>query len=193
MQRYKNFTNLQNQSSKKIKTGNLSLFSFLIDIFVKTQSYYMDLKDKMILSIIQEDSTLSVKEIAERIGLTFTPTYERIKQLEKHGIIEKYVGLLNREKLGLNIVVYCNVRLKEQSQKVLETFEKNIMKHDEVQEIISLSGEYDYMLKIIAKDINSYNDFAVNVISNIPNIGQYHSSIVLHEVKKSTKFKIDLE
>jgi DNA-binding Lrp family transcriptional regulator len=60
---------------------------------------------------------------------------------------------LNREKLGLNIV-YCNVRLKEQSQKVLETFEKNIGKHDEVQEIISLSGEYDYMLKIIAKDIN---------------------------------------
>jgi len=89
--------------------------------------------------------------------------------------------------------VYCNVRLKEQSKKVLETFEKNISKYDEVQEIISLSGEYDYMLKIIAKDINSYNDFAVSVISNIPNIGQYHSSIVLHEVKKSTKFKIDLD
>ena len=82
----------------------------------------MDLKDKMILSIIQEDSTLSVKEISEKIGLTFTPTYERIKQLEKQGIIEKYVGLLNREKLGLNIIVYCNVRLKEQSKKVLETF-----------------------------------------------------------------------
>ncbi|MCW1962663.1 MULTISPECIES: Lrp/AsnC family transcriptional regulator [Chryseobacterium] len=153
----------------------------------------MDLKDKMILSIIQEDSTLSVKEISEKIGLTFTPTYERIKQLEKHGIIEKYVGLLNREKLGLNIIVYCNVRLKEQSKKVLETFEDNISKYDEVQEITSLSGEYDYMLKIIAKDINSYNEFAVSVISNLPNIGQYHSSIVLHEVKKSTKFKIDLE
>lgn len=155
--------------------------------------FVMDLKDKMILSIIQEDSTYSVKEISEKIGLTFTPTYERIKQLEKQGIIEKYVGLLNREKLGLNIVVYCNVRLKEQSKKVLETFEKNIMQYDEVQEIISLSGEYDYMLKIIAKDINSYNEFTVNVISNIPNIGQYHSSIVLHEVKKSTKFKIDLD
>ncbi|MCJ8154590.1 Lrp/AsnC family transcriptional regulator [Chryseobacterium sp. SSA4.19] len=153
----------------------------------------MDFKDKMILSIIQENSTLSVKEISEKIGLTFTPTYERIKQLEKNGTIEKYVGLLNREKLGLNIVVYCNVRLKEQSQKVLESFEKNIGKYDEVQEIISLSGEYDYMLKIVSKDINTYNDFTVNVISNIPNIGQYHSSIVLHEVKKTTSFKIDLE
>ncbi|MBQ0151748.1 MAG: Lrp/AsnC family transcriptional regulator [Chryseobacterium sp.] len=153
----------------------------------------MDAKDKMILKIIQADSTLSIKEISERIGLTFTPTYERIKQLEKQKVIEKYVGLLNREKLGLNLIVYCNVRLKEQSQKVLESFENHIGKYDEVQEITSLSGEYDYMLKIIAKDINSYNDFAVNVISNIPNIWQYHSSIVLHEVKKSTEFKIDLD
>ncbi|WP_407405324.1 Lrp/AsnC family transcriptional regulator [Chryseobacterium sp.] len=153
----------------------------------------MDAKDKMILKIIQADSTLSIKEISERIGLTFTPTYERIKQLEKQKVIEKYVGLLNREKLGLNLIVYCNVRLKEQSQKVLESFENHIGKYDEVQEITSLSGEYDYMLKIIAKDINSYNDFAVNVISNTPNIWQYHSSIVLHEVKKSTEFKIDLD
>lgn len=153
----------------------------------------MDAKDKMILKILQADSTLSIKEISEKIGLTFTPTYERIKQLEKQKVIEKYVGLINREKLGLNLIVYCNVRLKEQSQKVLEAFENHIGNYDEVQEITSLSGEYDYMLKIIAKDINSYNDFAVNVISNTPNIWQYHSSIVLHEVKKSTQFKIDID
>jgi DNA-binding Lrp family transcriptional regulator len=67
-----------------------------------------------------------VKEISEKIGLTFTPTYERIKQLEKNGIIEKYVGLLNREKLGLNIVVYCNVRLKEQSKKVWKHLRKTL-------------------------------------------------------------------
>lgn len=192
MQRYNIWVTWQSETLKKLKNFNRWLFSFILNIFVRIQIQFMDAKDRMILSIIQEDSTFSVKEISEKIGLTFTPTYERIKQLEKQGIIEKYVGLLNREKLGLNIVVYCNVRLKEQSKKVLETFEKNIMQHDEVQEIISLSGEYDYMLKIIAKDINSYNDFTVNVISNIPSIGQYHSSIVLHEVKKSTKFKIEL-
>ena len=151
----------------------------------------MDAKDKMILNLLQEDSTISVKDVSEKIGLTFTPTYERIKQLEKQNIIEKYVAILNREKLGLNIIVYCNIRLKEQSQKTLEDFEAHIRSFDEVQEIISLSGEYDYMLKIIAKDINSYNDFAVNVISNSPNIWQYHSSIALHEVKKTTKFKLD--
>ena len=151
----------------------------------------LDKRDKLILSLLQEDSTLSVKEISERIGLTFTPTYERIKNLEKQGVIEKYVAILNREKLGINIVVYCNIRLKEQSQKTLKEFEDYISKYDEVQEIISLSGEYDYMLKILASDINSYNNFTVNIISNGPNIGQYHSSIVLAEVKKTTKFKLD--
>lgn len=152
----------------------------------------MDLKDKMILDILQEDSTLSVKEVAERIGLTFTPTYERIKHLEKNKVIDKYVALLNRELIDLNIVVYCNVRLKEQSKTSLDVFENYIGKFEEVQEVISLSGEYDYMLKITVKDINSYNDFAVNVISNSPNMGQYHSSIVLHEVKKTTKYKINI-
>ncbi|TDX86377.1 Lrp/AsnC family transcriptional regulator [Epilithonimonas xixisoli] len=151
----------------------------------------LDKKDILILEILQEDSTLSVKEISEKIGLTFTPTYERIKNLEKNGVVEKYVALLNREKLGINIVVYCNVRLKEQSQTTLKDFENYITKYDEVQEIISLSGEYDYQLKILATDINSYNTFTVNVISNSPHIGQYHSSIVLAEVKKSTKFKLD--
>ena len=151
----------------------------------------IDKKDKLILQLLQEDSTLSVKEISEKIGLTFTPTYERIKNLEKQGVVEKYVAILNREKLGINIVVYCNIRLKEQSQKTLKEFEDYISKYDEVQEIISLSGEYDYMLKILASDINSYNNFTVNIISNGPNIGQYHSSIVLAEVKKTTKFKLD--
>ena len=173
---------------KSIRAEHGVFVLFLIVLF-KINS--MDAKDKMILSLLQEDSTISVKDVSEKIGLTFTPTYERIKQLEKQNIIEKYVAILNREKLGLNIIVYCNIRLKEQSQKTLEDFEKHIETFDEVQEIISLSGEYDYMLKIIAKDINSYNDFAVNVISNSPNIWQYHSSIALHEVKKTTKFKID--
>ena len=77
------------------------------------------------------------------------------------------------------------------SENQFKDFENYISKYDEVQEIISLSGEYDYQLKILANDIYSYNNFAVNVISNSPHIGQYHSSIVLAEVKKSTKFKLD--
>ena len=151
----------------------------------------LDKKDKLILSLLQEDSRLSVQEISEKIGFIFTQTSDRFKQFQKVGFGKKYVAILNREKLGINIVVYCNIRLKEQSQKTLKEFEDYISKYDEVQEIISLSGEYDYMLKILASDINSYNNFTVNIISNGPNIGQYHSSIVLAEVKKTTKFKLD--
>ncbi|MGV7107767.1 Lrp/AsnC family transcriptional regulator [Flavobacterium sp. U410] len=150
----------------------------------------LDSKDLHILEILQNDSTLPVKEIGEQIGLSFTPTYERIKNLERKGIVQKYVALIDRMKVGLEIVVYCNVTLKEQSKQALMDFENTAKSIPEIQELISLSGTYDYMLKIVSTDISSYNNFVVNVVSNIPNIGQYHSSIVLNEIKKETMFKI---
>lgn len=150
--------------------------------------HQLDSKDLAIIEILQKDSTISVKDIGEKIGLSFTPTYERIKNLEKNQVITKYVALVDRFKIGIQIVVYCNVTLKEQSKAALDSFESTITAIPEVQEVISLSGNYDYMLKIIAEDIKSYNDFVVNVISNIPNIGQYHSSIVLNEAKKETAY-----
>lgn len=150
----------------------------------------LDKTDEQILRILQEDSTVSVKEISAKIGLSATPTYERIRYMEEQGIIRKYVALVNREKIGLNLVVYCNIVLKEQSKKALMAFEAVVSKMPEVMEVISISGTYDYMLKIIAKDIQAYNDFVVNVISNIPNIGQYHSSIVLNEVKAETAMPV---
>lgn len=150
--------------------------------------HQLDSKDLAIIEILQKDSTVSVKEIGERVGLSFTPTYERIKNLEKGQVITKYVALVDRFKIGIQIVVYCNVTLKEQSKSALDSFESTITAITEVQEVISLSGNYDYMLKIVAEDIKSYNNFVVNVISNIPNIGQYHSSIVLNEAKKETAY-----
>jgi len=152
--------------------------------------HQLDAKDLAILEILQQDSTISVKEIGERVGLSFTPTYERIKNLEKDHVILKYVALVDRFKIGMQIVVYCNITLKEQSKQALSNFEETIIAIPQVQEVISLSGNYDYMLKIIAEDITSYNAFVVDVISNIPNIGQYHSSIVLNEVKKETAYML---
>lgn len=148
----------------------------------------IDAKDRMILEILQNDSTISVKDIGERIGLSFTPTYERIKNLESNDVIKKYVALVDPLKIGIELIAYCNITLKEQSKGALVDFEKFINEVPEVQEVISLSGNYDYMLRIIAENIKSYNDFVMNVISNIPNIGLYHSSIVLNEVKKETAY-----
>lgn len=143
--------------------------------------------DKQILNILQDDSSVSVKEIAEKVGLSFTPTYERIKSLKQRGVIEKFAAVINREAVGYGILAYCNIVLKEQSQKNLLIFEEKIMKEPQVLEVVSMSGMYDYMIKVIAKDINDYNNFMTNIVANIPNIGQYHSAIVLSVVKDDHK------
>jgi DNA-binding Lrp family transcriptional regulator len=153
-------------------------------------SKQLDHIDLTILNELQKNSNISTKELAKKIGLSFTPTYERIKYLEQEGIISKYVALIDREKVGIGLLVYCNIILKEQSKADLIGFEETVTALPEVLEIISISGTYDYMLKIAAKDITGYNDFVVNVIANIPNIGQYHSSIVLKEVKKETAYQV---
>lgn len=150
----------------------------------------LDNKDLQILDLLQRNSNYSVKEIGERIGLSFTPTYERIKHLEKDGVIEKYAAVLNRKKIGIELVAYCNVTIRNQSKKSLDEFEQEIVKHEEVQEVLSLSGTYDFMLKIATKNIDSYNSFITNVLANTPNIYQYHSSIVLNEIKRENAYKL---
>lgn len=150
----------------------------------------LDRFDIAILDILQQNSTITVKDIAKKIGLSATPTYERIKRMEQDKVITKYVALVDRKKVGLNLLVYCNIVLKEQSKNTLMNFEDAVSKMPEVIEIISTSGTYDYMLKVVAKDISTYNDFVVNVLANIPNIGQYHSNIILAEVKRETAYKI---
>lgn len=148
----------------------------------------MDSLDLKILNIIQQDSTLSMKEIAAKVGLTYTPTYERIKNLEEAGVIVSRPTLLNPSKIGIKLFVYCNITLKEQSKKYLLEFEKMVSEIPEIMEVISLSGNYDYMLKIATKDIESYNDFLMNKLANIPNIGNYHSNIVMNIVKSKTDY-----
>jgi len=152
--------------------------------------YNLDDKNRQILDILQKDAKLSIKEVANQIGLSFTPTYERIKSMEESGIIRKYVALVDRQKVGLKVAVYCSITLKEQSKATLVEFEKSIKNIPEIVETVSVSGNYDYMLKIVAPDIDSYNKFVVDVVSNLPSIGQYHSSIVMTEVKNETAFKV---
>jgi Lrp/AsnC family leucine-responsive transcriptional regulator len=149
----------------------------------------LDKLDKAILNIVQNDSTPSVKEIGDKIGLSTTPTYERIKRLEKDGVIAKYVALVDRKKVGLNLIAYCNIVLKEQSKKASADFEKYVSKIPEIMEVTSVSGPYNYMLKIVVTDIKSYNDFVTNTLADIPNIRQHFSNIVLNEIKKVTTFK----
>ena len=148
----------------------------------------MDKIDAKILNILQKDCTISTKEVAQQIGLSYTPTYERIKNMEESGVIKKSTVILDPSKVGINLFAYCNITLKEQSKNLLLEFENEVIQLSEVLEVTSLSGIYDYMLKIATTDINDYNDFIVNKLANIPNIGQYHSNIVLSIVKNETSY-----
>lgn len=150
----------------------------------------MDKIDAKILNILQKDCTISVKEIAQLVGLSYTPTYERIKHLEESGVIKKRTVILDHKKVGIKLFAYCNVILKEQSKEKLQNFEKDASEIPEIQEVISLSGTYDYLLKIATTDIEAYNDFIVNKLSNIPNIWQYHSNIVMNVVKNDTAYHL---
>jgi Lrp/AsnC family transcriptional regulator len=146
--------------------------------------------DRKILDILQEDSMISVKDIAQQVGLSFSPTYERIRAMKQAGIIVRYVAILDPEKVGFEIMSYCNITLKEQSGKKLTEFEDKIRNEPNVLEVISLSGTYDYMIKVVARNIKEYNAFLTTVLANMPNIGQYHSHIVLEVVKDETKLTL---
>ena len=147
----------------------------------------LDKLDYKILNILQEDNTIAIKDLAERIGLSFTPTYERVKSLKNNGIIKKYVAIVDREKVGYELVAYCNVTIKNKSVEILRDFEEKLNKCPEIVEVVSVSGVYDYMIKIATKNIKEYNDFVEKTFTNYPHIGDYHSSIVLCTVKEETK------
>lgn len=176
--------------SSRIGFNNEKHINFLTNININSMKYNLDEKNRHILQILQENNKLTVKEIAAQINLSFTPTYERIKDMEEKGIIRKYVALLDRRKIGLRVAAYCNVTLKAQNEESLITFEDAVKGVPNIVEVVSLSGTYDYMLKIIAKDIDSYNKFMMDVVSNLPGMGQYHSSIVLSEVKLETGYEV---
>ena len=149
-----------------------------------------DKLDKKILQLLQNDSTLNTKQIADEVGLSITPTYERIKRMERTGVVEKYVALVNKEKIGKNLVVFCNVSLLVYSKPLLKKFEQAVSKLDEVMECYHTAGTFDYLLKVVSNDMHHYQDFITNKLAATENIGHVQSSFVMTEVKHKTAYKI---
>ena len=146
----------------------------------------LDTIDHHILDLLQQNAKYTNKEIASRLGMTTTPVYERIKKLEEGGYIRKYVALVDREKLDYALVAYCNVSLKEHAQNYLNQFEQQVLALAEVQECYHIAGAFDYLLKVVIRDIPAYQDFIVNKLAALDNIGNVQSSFVMTEVKFST-------
>lgn len=150
----------------------------------------LDKTDKHILRLLQKDCTLNSKQIADEIGLSVTPTYERIKRMEKSGVIEKYIAVLNKEKVGKSLVVFCNVSLQLHSKPLLKKFEQTIIKFDEVMECYHMAGAFDYLLKVLANDMNEYQNFITNKLAALENISNVQSSFVLTEVRNKTEINL---
>ncbi len=147
----------------------------------------LDPIDLRILDFLQRDAKITNKEIAAQLGMTTTPVYERIKKLEESSYIDRYVALVDKSKLGYGLMAFCNVSLKEHSSEYIKIFEKEILSLNEVIECHHIAGSFDYLLKVIAKDMTSYQDFIVNKLAGLENIGNVISSFVMTEVKYSTR------
>ena len=150
----------------------------------------LDETDKKILRFLQVDGHLTLKDIANKINLSLTPVHDRVKRLEKEGIIQKYVSILDKKKLGKNIVVYCQVTLVKQTYEVSDGFNLSIMGMAEVVECNFISGSFDYMLKIVLPDMESYHHFHQKKLSVLPGVSLISSFFVISEVKSTTVLPI---
>lgn len=145
----------------------------------------LDAKDMAILKLLQENARVTVKEISEKIHLSTTPVHERIKRMEESGVIKQYVTLVDQNKIDLNLMVICYVSLKEHSKNAGVKFIKTINELHEVIECYSISGEFDFMLKVVCKDMNAYYDFHVNKLSQQENMGNVQSVFVMGVIKET--------
>lgn len=146
----------------------------------------LDSVDLRILRLLQQDAKLNVKEIAIRLNLTKTPVYERIRRLERDQVIERYVAMVNRKKVGASIVVFVSGKLQVSKFEQTQEFYESINALPEVMECYLMSGEYDFLLKVIVKDLDDYHAFYSERLSQVPRVSYVSSSFVMDEVKKST-------
>jgi len=150
----------------------------------------LDSIDKKLLLLLQRDCKKTTKELSLKLDLSVTAVYERIKKLEREGIIDKYVVLLNRSKAEKGFVVFCHIKLVQHTKEFLTKFESEVVQLKEVLECHHVSGDYDYILKIVVKDMAEYRDFLVTKLTTLDHIGSTHSSFMISEVKNTTVIEI---
>ena len=144
-----------------------------------TTQVSLDQKDIAILKLLQHNARVTVKEISDKVNLSTTPVYERIKWMEETGVIKQYATLVDPAKLNKRLMVIVYVSLKQHNKTAGSKFVKTINEMTEVLECYSISGEFDFMLKIVVEDMNAYYDFHVNRLSEIENIGNVQSVFVM--------------
>lgn len=151
----------------------------------------LDKIDKKLINLLQNNSKQTTKQLSIQLNLSVTAVYERIKKLEKENVIEKYVAIINKNKIEKSFLVFCHIKLVQHSKEHVTTFECEILKLEEVSECFHVSGDYDYILKIYVKDMDEYRSFMVTKLTTIKYIGSTHSIFTIEKVKQTTAINLN--
>ena len=149
----------------------------------------LDKTDRRILRELQRDSSLRNDQLAERIGLSPSPTLRRVKAMEQAGIL-RYVALVDAKEIGLGVRMRVDIRLNEQSRDALERFDAAIIAMPEVVECSTMLGEWDYSLTVVARDVDDYQRFLLDRLAKLPNIASYRSTLVVREENRTTELPV---
>lgn len=142
--------------------------------------------DRRILAQLQLDSRLTMQELAERVGMSSSAVWRRVKSLEEEGVIERYAALLNARKSGFGLASIVHVSLARHEQANVDHFIREVLRHPEVLECFATSGEADFHLRVVVEDIDAYNEFLDEFIFKLPGVSQVRSNIILKEIKADT-------
>jgi len=148
-------------------------------------------QDVEILKMVQRDATTSTAAIAEKLSLSQSPCWRRINRLEQEGLIQRRVALLDRQALGMDVVVFATINLTSTGRQNLIEFEQAIVEHPEVIECYTMTGIWDYMLKIVTRDIRHYENFVRNTLTASPSIRELHSHMAVTEIKNTTELPLE--
>jgi Lrp/AsnC family transcriptional regulator len=148
-------------------------------------------QDVAILKLLQRDATASTAAIAEKLNMSQSPCWRRINRLEQEGLIQRRVALLDRDALGMEVVVFATINLTSSGRQNLIEFEREIVLHEEVIECYTMTGIWDYMLKIVTRDIRHYESFVRNTLTASPSIRELHSHMAVTEIKNTTELPLD--
>src|SRR6266567_85528 len=149
----------------------------------------MDATDRKILGLLQEDASLSVAEIGNRVGLSATPCWKRIQRLEADGVVQKRVALVDQDKIGLGVTVFVSIETGDHSQEWLDRFAQQVGSMPEVMEFYRMAGDVDYMLRVVVADIAGYDAFYKRIISAVP-LKNVTSRFAMEKIKSTTALPI---
>jgi len=147
-------------------------------------------QDIKILDLLQQDANRSSSDVAEQLNMSQSPAWRRINRLEETGVIEKKVALLSRKALGMELVAFTTINLSQAGRQNMEMFENGVKQLDEVIECYTMTGAWDYMLKVVVRDIRHYEKFVRNRLLELPMIGEIHSHISVTEIKNTTELPL---